>query len=138
MARILAIDYGMKRVGVAVTDPAQIIATALQTVESQKIIDFLKKYISQEPVECFVVGDPRNLNNEASDATVATEKFVETLAKHFPEIPIKRIDERFTSKMAAQTLFMSGLKKKKRRQKGLLDEVSATLILQTYMEQNSF
>ena len=139
MARILAIDYGTKRIGLAVTDPMQIIATGLTTVATAKALNFLKTYTAQEEVECFVVGEPKNLDNTPSQSAAATEKFIQQLQKHFPNIPIARIDERFTSKMAAQTLVMSGLKKKKRQQKALLDEVSATLILQTYLgTKNNF
>ena len=138
MARILAIDYGLKRVGIAVTDPLQIIATGLTTVATSEIITFLRDYTQQESVECFVVGEPRNLNNTPSESAEATNAFVQQLAKIFPSIPIKRVDERFTSKIAVRTLVSSGVKKKKRRNKKLLDEVSATLILQSYMAQKAF
>lgn len=137
MARILAIDYGLKRVGIAVTDPLQIIATGLTTVATTDVLAFLRKYVTQESVECFVVGEPKNLDNTPSESAAATNAFVDQLKKTFPNIPIKRVDERFTSKIAMQTLVRSGVKKKKRRNKKLLDEVSATLILQSYMAQLS-
>ncbi|MGB1207259.1 MAG: Holliday junction resolvase RuvX [Chitinophagales bacterium] len=133
MGRILAIDFGKKRTGLAVTDPLQIIATGLKTVETEKVLDFLKKYVVQENVECFVVGLPLNLDGTPTDATFASNEFVKKLQKLFPNIPIEREDERYTSKMAARTLVLSGVKKKKRRNKKLLDEVSATIILQSYL-----
>lgn len=136
MGRIVAIDYGLKRVGIAVTDPLQIIATGLTTVDTPKIMAFLQKYVTDEPVEKFVVGDPRNLDDIATHATQPTEKFVAELAKLFPNIPIDREDERYTSKMASRVLIQSGVKKKKRRNKKLLDEISATLILQSYLGHN--
>jgi len=133
MARIVAIDYGTRRVGIAVTDPLQIIATGLTTVDAAKALDFLVNYAKNEEVELFVVGDPVSLNGTPTHATEPTNRFVEQLKKALPHIPIAREDERFTSKEAMQTLILSGVRKKKRRNKKLLDEISATLILQSYL-----
>jgi putative Holliday junction resolvase len=135
MARIMAIDYGSKRVGIAVTDSLQIIATGLTTVHSKDLIDFLKKYIEKEPVECIVVGEPKRMNNEASESARFIEPFVVHLKRTFPNIKIDRMDERFTSKMAFQTMIDGGLKKKARQNKELIDEISATIILQSYMDK---
>jgi len=135
MARILAIDYGSKRVGIAVTDPFQIIATGLTTVHSKDVIDFLKKYCENEVVECFVVGEPKQMNSEPSDSARFIEPFVVHLKRTFPQIKVERMDERFTSKMAFQTMIDSGLKKKARQNKELVDEISATIILQSYMNK---
>jgi len=134
MPRILAIDYGTKRVGLAVTDPQKIIASRLETVHSKDVIDFIRKYTISEELESFVVGLPLHLDGKATDATPHVEAFVKQLKKHFPEIPIHRIDERFTSKIAFQTMLEAGLKKKDRQRKDLVDGVSATLILQHYLE----
>ncbi len=135
MARLMAIDYGSKRVGIAVTDPLQIIATGLTTVHSQDLIEFLKTYISKEEVECIIVGEPKRLNNEPSDSSRFIEPFVVHLKRTFPAIKVERMDERFTSKMAFQTMIDSGLKKKARQNKELVDEISATIILQSYMNK---
>lgn len=135
MARVLAFDYGSKRVGVAVTDPSQIIATGLTTIHSKDVLDFLKNYLKNEAVECFVVGEPKNLNNTATHASPLVAQFTQVLKKHFPTIPVCMIDERFTSKMAIQSMFDNGLKKSERRDKKLVDKISATLILQTYLEK---
>lgn len=134
----MAIDYGSKRVGIAVTDPQQLIATGLTTVHSKDLIEFLKKYFLNEPVECIVVGEPKQMNNEPSDSARFIEPFVMHLKRTFPEIKVERIDERFTSKMAFQTMIDSGLKKKARQNKELVDEISATIILQSYMNKNTF
>lgn len=133
MARILAIDYGMKRTGIAVTDELQIIASGLTTVNTKELLSFLKEYISKEDVELFVVGEPKQMNNTASESEVLILPFLEKLKKQFPNIPIYRVDERFTSKMAFQTMIDSGLKKNQRKNKALVDEISATLILQSYL-----
>ena len=133
MARILAIDYGIKRTGIAVTDELQIIASGLTTVSTKELIPFLKKYINQEQVAVFVIGAPKQMNNSVSESEVFILSFIEKLKKAIPKIPIKRVDERFTSKMAVQTMIDSGLKKGKRKNKALIDEISATLILQNYM-----
>jgi putative Holliday junction resolvase len=135
MARILAIDYGRKRCGIAVTDPLQIIATGLQTVDTKELISFLKKYFMAESVELVLIGLPKNLNNTDTDGTIFVERFIPIFIKNFPAIPIQTLDERFTSKMAKQTMLDSGLKKKDRRNKALLDEISATILLQGYMSQ---
>ncbi len=133
MAQILAIDYGKVRTGLAVTDDLQIIASGLTTVPTKALLDFLKDYTKKNSVELFLVGEPKQMNNEASESEVLIAPFVSQLRTFFPEIPIKRIDERFTSKMAVQTLVDSGMKKKKRQNKALLDEISATIILQSYL-----
>ena len=134
MARILAIDYGTKRVGLAVTDPLQIISTGLDTVHSKDVIDYLKKYTLKEEVECIVVGEPKQMNAEDSQIKNQLDAFVKQLTKTFPLIPIKRYDERFTSMLASQALLMSGAKKKDRQNKELVDMTSAIIILQSYME----
>ena len=134
MSRILAIDYGQKRVGLAVTDELQIIANSLDTVHSKDVFQYLKEYTKNENVECFVVGEPKDMKNRNSESAKFIEPFVKKLKKEFPEIKIDRFDERFTSKIASQTLIDSGIGKKKRRNKALLDKISATLILQSYLE----
>src|SRR5690606_9658789 len=133
MARILAIDYGMKRTGLAVTDVLQIIASGLTTVNTNELLVFLKDYISKESVELFIVGEPKQMDNTASESEVLIAPFLKKLEAQFPNIPIKRVDERFTSKMAFQTMIDSGLKKNQRKNKALIDEISATLILQSYL-----
>ena len=133
MGRILAIDYGTKRTGIAVTDELQIIASGLTTVPSEKLIAFLKDYILKESVDLFVIGEPKQMNNLASESEIHIKKFIEKLTKAIPNIPIKRVDERFTSKMAFQTMIDSGLKKSQRKNKALVDEISATLILQSFL-----
>ena len=130
----MAIDYGTKRCGVAVTDPLQIISSGLTTVHSKEIITFLQEYFQKEEIETLVVGEPKKLNGQPTDATVHVEAFITKLKKEFPGLKIERVDERFTSKMAFQTMIDSGLKKKARRNKELVDEISATIILQSYME----
>lgn len=133
MGRILALDYGKKRTGIAVTDELQIIASGLTTVETKDVFSFLKKYVTSEKVEVFVVGEPKQMDNTPSESEVLIQKFIKQLQKNFPDIPIERVDERFTSKMAFQTMIDAGLKKKKRQNKELIDEISATLILQNYL-----
>ncbi len=133
MARLLAIDYGTKRTGIAVTDELQIIASGLTTVATETLISFLKEYTKTESVERFIIGEPKQLNNEASESEEAIQPFLKILSKTFPEIPIHRVDERFTSKMAFQTMIDSGLKKKQRQNKALIDEISAKIILQSYL-----
>jgi len=133
MARILAIDYGKKRTGIAVTDEMQLIASGLTTVRTHDLIHFLKDYVAKEKVELFLIGEPKQMNNEASESEVLIQEFIRLLTKAIPTIPIKRVDERFTSKMAFQTMIDSGLKKKQRQNKGLIDEISATIILQSYL-----
>ncbi len=133
MARLLAIDYGTKRTGIAITDELQIIASGLTTVDTKELLKFLKDYCSKETVELFVVGEPKQMNNEVSESEAAILPFIEKLSKAIPKIPIVRVDERFTSKMAFQTMIDSGLTKSQRRNKALVDEISATIILQSYM-----
>ena len=137
MGRILAIDYGTKRTGLAVTDEMQIIASGLTTVDTKELLVYLKKYVDSENVDRFVVGEPKQMDNTASESEVYIQKFLEKLTKEIPDIPIVRMDERFTSKMAFQTMIDSGLKKKQRQNKALIDEISATLILQSYLSSNS-
>ncbi|MBK6397213.1 MAG: Holliday junction resolvase RuvX [Bacteroidetes bacterium] len=136
MGRIMAIDYGTKRVGIAVTDPNKIIATALDTVHSKDIIEYLKKYFIAQEVELVVIGEPRQMDNTASEVTPQVEQFVKAIKKAFPEMSIARFDERFTSKMAEQAIRMSGIKKMERRNKSLVDQTSAVIILQSYMNAN--
>lgn len=136
MSRIMAIDYGTKRVGIAVTDPNRIIATALDTIHSKDILAYLKAYFLKEEVECIVVGEPKQMDNTASDVTPHVELFVKALKKAFPEKEIARYDERFTSKMAEQSMRMNGLKKSDRQNKKLVDQASAVIILQSYMNAN--
>lgn len=133
MPRLLAIDYGKKRTGIAVSDPMQIIANGLTTVDTRELITFLKKYFASETVELVLIGLPKSLRNEDTHGTPLVEKFLEVFRKTFPEMPIKTLDERFTSKMAFQTMIDSGLKKMARRDKALVDEISATILLQGYM-----
>ena len=133
MARILAIDYGEKRTGIAVTDELQIIASGLITVKTDELIKFLIDYTNKEQVELFIVGLPKQMNNSDSESEKHILSFLKQLKKSLPKIPIKRIDERFTSKIAFQTMIDSGLKKKQRINKGLVDEISATIILQSYL-----
>lgn len=133
MPRILAIDYGLKRTGLAVTDPLKIIATGLTTVESKQLILFLKKYFATEEVELLIIGEPKNWDNTDTHATVLVERIIRELQKNFPLIPIKKVDERFTSKMASQAMLEMGLKKKQRQNKALVDEIAATIMLQEYL-----
>lgn len=134
MSRILSIDYGKKRTGLAVSDPMKMIARGLTTVLTHELIPFIKKYIREEPVERFVIGYPKNLDGSATDATALVDECVRILHKNFPGIPVVKADERFTSKMAARSLAESGLGKKQRREKALVDEVSATILLQDYLK----
>jgi len=133
MARILALDFGKVRTGIAVTDELQIIATGLTTVKTKDIFPFLKNYMQNESVELFLIGEPKQMNNEVSESEKLIIPFIKKLEKEFKNIPIKRVDERFTSKMAFQTMIDSGLSKKQRQNKALVDEISATIILQTYL-----
>lgn len=134
MGRIMSIDYGRKRVGIAVTDPDKIIATGLTTVPSHEIFQFLKQYFSKEQVDCIVVGEPLQMDNTKSESAEFIDPFVKKLRKQYHSLEIKRMDERFTSKMAMQTMIDGGLKKKARQNKELVDTISATLILQSYLE----
>ncbi|MFC4633406.1 Holliday junction resolvase RuvX [Dokdonia ponticola] len=133
MGRIIAIDYGTKRTGIAVTDELQIIASGLTTVDTKTLIPFLKEYIQKEKVEAMVIGEPKRMNNEASDVEADILRFRESVLKTFPDLKIIRQDERFTSKMAFQTMIDSGIGKKKRKNKALVDQISATIILQDYL-----
>jgi putative Holliday junction resolvase len=137
MSRLLAIDYGQKRVGIAVTDNEQIIASGLTTVHSKDVLFFLEDYLKREEVECFVIGEAKNLDNSPSESARFIEPFVKKLSKTFPEIKIVRVDERFSSKIAFQTMIDAGLNKKTRRDKALVDKVSATIILQSYLESRA-
>jgi putative holliday junction resolvase len=137
MGRILAIDYGKKRTGVAVTDPLRIIATALETVPSADLIKFLKAYLQKEPVDEFVVGMPKTLMNQDSEIAPLVRKFVEQLKLTFPEKPVHLADERFTSSMAKRAMIDGGMKKKDRRDKANVDKISATIILQSFMESSN-
>ncbi|MCC9136551.1 Holliday junction resolvase RuvX [Pontibacter silvestris] len=137
MGRILAVDYGNKRVGLAVTDALQIIATPLETVHAKDVLTYLKSYTQREPVEAFVVGMPRRLTGEATDATPHVVGFVRKLQKEFPAVPIHTVDERFTSSMAHKAMLAGGLGKKARQDKATVDRVSATIILQSYLESRT-
>ena len=134
----MAIDYGGKRTGIAVTDEMQIIASGLTTVETKNIFSFLENYFKTDKVSKIIVGEPKRMNNEASSIGAEINKFVDKLAKLYPQIEIIRIDERFTSKIAFQTMIDSGLKKKQRQNKALVDEIAATILLQDYMSSNRF
>lgn len=137
MSRILAIDYGLKRVGLAVTDPLRIIASPLTTIENKEVWSFLKSYFEKEEVSTIIVGWPAHTDGQPSAMTKAVEQFIIQLKKTFPTQKILQQDERYTSKMALQSMIQSGAKKKARRQKGNLDKISATLILQSYLEELS-
>ena len=138
MDRILAIDYGVKRVGIAVTDPMKIIASGLQTVSTHQIFGFLKDYFQRENVSEIVVGYPRNLNNQPSESVKYINPFIKKLEKTYPEKKIVLVDERFTSKIAFQSMIDAGLKRKQRQNKELVDQISAALILQGYLESRKF
>lgn len=133
MARILSIDYGKKRTGLAVTDPLQIIATGLTTVETPQLFKYLKEYFAKETVELIIMGEPKNMDDSDTHATPLVKQAVARLKKEFPAIPIKMVDERFTSKMASQAMIEMGLKKKQRQNKALVDEIAATIMLQEYL-----
>ncbi|AIY15072.1 Holliday junction resolvase RuvX [Cellulophaga baltica] len=135
MARIVALDFGKVRTGIAVTDELQLIASGLTTVATKELIEFLKNYIATESVELIVVGEPKQMNNQVSESEALILPFLEKLKVRFPMMRIERQDERFTSKMAFQTMIDSGLKKKQRRDKALVDEISATIILQAYLNR---
>ena len=134
MPRILAIDYGLKRSGIAITDPLRLIASGLTTVETSKLILFLSEYFAKEEVDLIVVGLPKQMDNSASESEPAILKFIESLDRNFVGLKVVRYDERFTSKMASQAMISGGVKKSKRREKGMLDKISATFILQGFME----
>lgn len=134
MPRILCIDYGGKRTGIAVTDPLQIIATALTTIDTKDLIPFLKKYFSEEPVERILIGEPLNLDDNDTHATPLVKAAIAKLKKEFPAIPIQTVDERYTSKMASRAMVEMGMKKKDRRVKGNVDQIAATLMLQEFLQ----
>ncbi len=134
MARIIAIDFGLKRTGLAVTDPLQIIATGLTTVDSKEMIPFLKKYFLQEEVELIIIGEPKNWDESDTHATLLVNEVIKKLAKEFPDMPLKTVDERYTSKMAKQAMIEMGMKKKDRRNKKIVDEIAATIMLQEYLQ----
>ena len=134
MAKAIGIDYGKKRIGIAISDSLQIIAFALTTIDTPNIFTFLKDLLEKEEIDCFVVGEPKNLDGTPTDSTVITKEFVAKLSKKYPQIPIERIDERFTSKIAKQSILDAGIKKIKRRDKALVDKVSAAIILQSYLD----
>jgi putative Holliday junction resolvase len=136
MSRIIAFDYGTKRIGIAVTDPLQIIATGLDTVHPKDIIDYLKKYLLTEQVEAFVIGNPKQMDGSPSDSAQHVKGFSTLLKKSFPQIPQHWVDERFTSKLAHETILQSGLKKQDRRNKERVDTIAATIILQYFMEEH--
>ena len=136
MARIMCIDYGGKRTGIAVTDPLQIIATGLTTVDTKNFIPFLKDYFGKETVELIIIGWPTNWDESDTHATPLVKKAIERLQKEFPNMPVKTVDERYTSKMAKDAMFEMGLKKKDRRNKKLVDEIAATIMLQEYMRNH--
>lgn len=136
MARILAIDFGKKRTGLAVTDPLKMIATGLRTVPTHELVPFLKQYLATEAVEAIVIGDPKNLDGTETDASALVTECIRILQKNFPGLPILKMDERFTSKMATRSILDAGAKKKQRQDKALVDEVSATILLQGYLQAN--
>lgn len=137
MGRILAIDYGLKRCGLAVTDPLKIIAHALDTIDTKGLMPFLTQYFQQEEVERVIIGLPMNLQNQATHGTPLVQQFLQNFKKQFPSLPVETHDERFTSKMAFKTMLTVGLSKKDRRDKSTVDKISATIILQSYMESQS-
>lgn len=138
MGRLLAIDYGKKRTGIAVTDTLQLIANGLTTVPTHELLSFILDYVSKEPVERILVGFPKQMNNEVSENMQRIEPFVRSLKKRLPDMPVEYVDERFTSVLAHRTMLEAGLKKKDRQNKALVDEISATIILQSYLENRSF
>ncbi len=135
MSRILAIDYGLKRSGIAVTDELKIIASGLTTIPSDTIIPFLKNYFEKEQVQEVIIGEPKQMNGLPSESAVIIEKFVSQFQSNFPTMKMTRVDERFTSKMAFQTMIDSGLKKKQRQNKALIDEIAATIMLQDFLNK---
>lgn len=134
MARILCIDYGGKRTGLAVTDPLQIIATALTTIPTKELIPFLKNYMATEPVELILIGEPLNLDDSPTHATPLVQQAIKLLTKTFPSIPVQTVDERYSSKMAVRAMIDMGMKKKDRREKGNIDQIAATILLQEYLQ----
>lgn len=137
MARILSIDFGAKRTGLAVTDPLQIIATGLTAVDTRNLISFLKKYFADEQVELILIGDPKNWDDTDTHATPLVHAFIKKLTKEFPAIPVKKVDERYTSKLASQAMVQMGMKKKDRQNKKNVDEIAAVIMLQEYLHSNN-
>jgi putative Holliday junction resolvase len=133
MPRIMAIDYGLKRTGIAVTDPLKIIASALTTIESARIFTFLEEYLKKETVELILIGDPRNLDDSPTDISADVQRIIGILNRKFPAVPVQSVDERYSSVMASRALVEMGMKKSRRREKGLVDQVAATLMLQEYL-----
>lgn len=133
----MAIDYGLKRTGLAVTDPLKIIATGLTTVHSKQLIAFLKDYFQKEEVELIIIGEPKNLDDSDTHATPLVESIIKQIQKNFPTLPVEKVDERFTSKMASAAMIEMGLKKKHRQNKALIDEIAATIMLQEYLGRSS-
>lgn len=136
MARIIAIDYGLKRTGIAITDPLQIIATGLTTIPSPELIPFLKAYFQNEAVERIIIGEPKNLDDSDTHATGLVRNVIKKLEKEFPQIPVEKVDERFTSFLAKQAMLEMGMKKKQRRNKATVDEIAAAIMLQDYLQHN--
>ncbi len=134
MGRILAIDYGRKRTGIAVSDPLQIIAGGLISLHGKDVVNFIKEYIQKEHVDLFLLGEPRQMNNQPSENMQWVEQFRKHLEREIPQIPIKMVDERFTSVLAHKTISEAGMSKKMKKDKGIVDELSATIMLQTYLE----
>ncbi|MEN9685194.1 MAG: hypothetical protein RLZZ28_980 [Bacteroidota bacterium] len=137
MGRIICIDYGGKRTGLAVTDPLKIIATSLTTIDTAQLIPFLRKYVVEEPVELILIGEPLNLDDSATHATPLVIAAIRRLKKEFPLIPVQTVDERYTSKLASRAMIEMGMKKKDRRVKGNIDKIAATIMLQEYLQQHS-
>ncbi len=133
MPRIMAIDYGLKRTGIAVTDPLQIIASALTTIESARIFTFLEEYLKKETVELILIGDPRNLDDSPTDISADVQRIIGIMKRRFPSVPVKSVDERYSSVMASRAMVEMGMKKSRRREKGLVDQIAATLMLQEYL-----
>ena len=138
MSRIVAIDYGRKRTGIAVSDTMQLIANGLTTVSTHELLNFIGEYMAKEPVERIIIGLPKQMNNEVSENMKNIEPFVRSLKKRYPDLPVEYVDERFTSVLAHQAMLDGGLKKKARQDKALVDEISATIILQSYLESKRF
>ena len=137
MPRILSIDYGLKRTGLAVTDPLKIIPTGLGTVETMKLMPYLKDYFSKEEVELVIIGMPANLDDSPTHATAIVEHFIKGFQKNFPAIPVKTVDERYTSRLASQAMLEMGLKKKQRQNKAMVDEIAATIMLQEWLNRGN-
>lgn len=136
--RILCIDYGAKRTGIAVTDPMKIIASALTTLETKEVLSFLKNYVKTEAVELILIGAPLNLDNSETHATPLVQQFINRLKKELPDMPLKTVDERYTSKLAVRAMIDMGMKKKERRKKENVDQIAATIMLQEYLQQTQF